>query len=216
MSALFRGISGGVAASREDWLNQAVAYLAEDFQKAGHPIAAIRVTVGFPSVGGLAKKSRRLGECWPASASASGARHIFISPLLAGTEIPGVLVHELCHAATTDRGHGKAFRLVAKSVGLEGAKPKHARELGEPLIERFAEIIAEIGGPPVDVLDPQLLDRKVQKTRMLKLTCGCGRIIRTTAKALALPAQDPDAPNYGDDSAIICGLCEEPFKQENA
>lgn len=168
------------AQTREEWLNAMVAKLRPVFAEHEATIPSkVRVTCGWPSTGALAQKTRRIGECWPESASADGTREILVSPVLADSvEVAAVLVHELVHAALpAGVGHGAPFARLAKSLGLTGKMT--ATVAGEALRARLA---AMVEAPyPHAVLD--MSKRRKQGTRMLKVECpDCGYTVRTTAK----------------------------------
>src|SRR6516162_3216105 len=109
-------------AYREVWLSAAVEHFKPDFEAYGYPLRApVRVTCGWPSQGGLARRARVIGECWATTYSADGANEIFISPILADPiEVGDTLVHELVHAAVSKPGHKEPFRSLALKMGLLG------------------------------------------------------------------------------------------------
>jgi hypothetical protein len=177
------------AATREDWLRAAVAQLRPAFLAQARPVPAVQVSIGFPSVGALARRRRRIGECWPPQASRDGLHHLFLSPLIAEpVEILATLVHELVHVAVgTPAGHGPLFRRLALALGLEGRMRETVA--GPDLRLRLAGLAAALGAFPHAGLlaDP---GRRKQGTRLLKIACpACGYTARTTAKwaALGLP-----------------------------
>lgn len=171
--------------TREDWLNQMVDLLRNDFLEAGGELPEnIRVTCGWPSQGAKAKKKRRIGECWGDDRSDDGHFEIFISPLLAEhVEVGAVLVHELVHTAVgIEAGHKAPFRKVATAMGLEGKMT--ATSPSKELEESLTLVAAEIGRYPHAKLT---FSNKppTQGTRMIKVQCpdpGCGYILRTTQK----------------------------------
>ncbi len=174
------------AATREAWLHRAVNHLRPDFQSQGIPVpAAVQVSIGFPSVGALARRSRRIGECWPPEASRDGIYQVFVSPLL-GEPLPvlEVLVHELVHTAVGTRAkHGPPFRRLALALGLRGRMTDTTA--GPELAARLADLAARLGTFPHAglVADP---DRRKQTTRLHKVACpGCGYTARITAKWIA-------------------------------
>jgi hypothetical protein len=94
-------------------------------EKLGAPLPAqLRIAIGFISSG---RHSRNIGECWDNQCSEDRHFEIFIRPDLSESKdlmpmqvaaIPG---HELVHAAVgLAAGHGKAFRRVARGIGLIG------------------------------------------------------------------------------------------------
>jgi hypothetical protein len=214
--------------TREEWLLKAVELLRPIFAEKGyytsgtpHALAQrdaigmtediysfpmiVRVSVGFPSRGGLSNKKRTIGQCWHGSGTSDGIPHIFISPTLdAALSGDGgalvTLVHELCHAiAPATAKHGPKFQRVWKTMGFEG-KPTcdHA---GESLVKILKGIAKQLGPYPHKALVPPP-DMKPQTTRLLKLECRCGRIIRATRKVLDAGGSSPN---------IRCGVCERQF-----
>jgi hypothetical protein len=177
------GSSPALCATREKWLRAAVERLRPDFAALGSPVPpAVQVSVGFPSVGALARRKRRIGECWPAAASRDGLHHLFLSPLLGDpAEVLATLVHELVHAAVgTPAGHGPQFRRLALALGLEGRMT--ATVAGVALALRLAALAGDLGAFPHAGLlaNPE---RRKQGTRLLKILCpACGYTARTTAK----------------------------------
>jgi hypothetical protein len=174
------------ATTREAWLHAGIESMRPLFLNAGNPLpGAVHVSVGFPSVGGLARKRRRLGECWSSAASKDGNHHIFVSPLLNDAiEILDVLTHELVHSAVgTPAGHGPVFRRAALALGLQG--PMRSATAGPDLRAQLAALATRLGDLPHAGLfcDPT---RKKQSTRLLKVDCpDCGYVARITARWIA-------------------------------
>lgn len=174
--------------NREAWLQAAVQSLRPIFLGHGYTIPDLRVSVGWPSAGGLSTKKRTIGQCWFGAMAADGKPQLFISPLLTpDVETAGgvlaTLVHEVCHvAAGPDAKHGPKFVKVMKKLGLEG-KPT-ATTAGEDLIVRFRQILTELGPFDHAALVP-VKDNKPQTTRMKKCECeSCGYVARTVKKWL--------------------------------
>lgn len=169
-------------ANREQWLHQATEWFRPWFESAGAKIPqTVRVSVGFPSRGAVSAKSRTLGQCWDATASADGVHQVFVSPVLEDTtRAAATLAHELVHAAVgTSEGHKGAFKRIAKAIGLEGKmKSTHA---GEKLTAAIVAMAEEIGPFPHAPLTPTVGVKK-QSTRMVKAECECGMVVRTTRK----------------------------------
>lgn len=173
--------------NREDYLNQLTDALRPLFAGVGATLPErVRVSVGFPSTKGLGRKTRRIGECWPASASADKVVQIFISPLLDDViHVGGILVHELVHAVLPDAGHKKAFSSLATKLGLEPAKAKEMNVPGPELKARLLAITTVLGPYPHSAISALLKEVKKQTTRMLKVECSkCGYTVRITAKWL--------------------------------
>jgi len=167
--------------TREAFLNAAVAELRPLFDAFEHPLPAkIRVTCGFPSQK-VRTLNRAIGECWSDRASTDAHFEIMISPVEADPyEVFGILVHELCHAATDGDGHKGRFPALIRKLWLEG-KPT-ATTIGTAFRVNFAQIIDSLGDYPHAALNVQAL-RKVQGTRMLKASCpACKYTIRLTQK----------------------------------
>jgi hypothetical protein len=102
--------------NREAWLHAAVDLMRPLFHAKGKPIPeTVQVSTGWPSKSALSNKSRRIGECWDASAASDKQPHIFISPILDNEKscrVLDVLHHELIHAA------------VGCACGHKGATPR--------------------------------------------------------------------------------------------
>jgi len=167
--------------NREEWLSAQIGELRPLFEEAGYPLPEkIRVTCGFPS-----QKARSLnkaiGEWWPQSASSDGHDEILISPVIDDPfEAMGVLMHELCHAATPGHGHDRVFSALARRMWLEG-KPT-ATVIGQAFRDNLSAIIESSGAYPHAALDVGRV-RKVQSTRMIKASCPCcGYTVRLTEK----------------------------------
>jgi hypothetical protein len=161
--------------TREEWLRAAVDHLRPTFPAQGNPLPpALHVSVGFPSVGALARRTRRVGECWSPQASRDGLHQLFISPLLGEPE--------LVHAAVgTPARHGPRFRRAALALGLRGRMT--ATVAGPDLQARLEELSRLLGEFPHAGLLARDPDRKKQRTRLLKIVCpSCGYTARTTAK----------------------------------
>lgn len=171
--------------TREEWLVAATTALKPSFLETGSAIPEkVRVTCGWPSHGGRAKK-RVTGECWPAKKSADAHFEIFIAPTLAASiEVLGTLVHELVHAAVgLDAGHKAEFRKVATELGLEGKMTETA--VGSELEARLHDLAEKLGDYPHAEIDPT--QKTTQSTRMLKIQCpACGWMARTSKKWMDL------------------------------
>lgn len=177
--------------TREQWLELAVLKLRPLFAEHDIELPRVRVSVGWPSRGGVGSKRKVIGQCWKTTVAGDGVSQLFISPVLPlpGTEmveVLGVLVHELIHAVDDcDSGHKGAFGKMARAMGLEGKLT--ATTVGADLAVRLGQIIDEIGTYPHSALNPFEMEkqRPKQSTRMLKLTCpNDGYIVRTTRRWL--------------------------------
>jgi hypothetical protein len=184
--------------TREQWLLQAVKAMAPDFEKAGHPLPEVRVSIGWP--GGRGNKQAVIGQCWSASAVKDGKPAIFISPVLSEerpARILDVLRHELVHA-TGKFGHRGDFKKLAIDVGLTGKMTETVAtpELTEKL-EKLAARLGPFGHATISsgVRLTGLAGPPVQTTRMLKVQCPeDGYTARLTMKWLAQGAPQ-------------CGMC---------
>lgn len=172
---------------REQWLNAAAELMRPWFEKIEMPLPAkLRISCSWPSVGALARRNRKVGECWPAAASADKTNEVMISHYYADpVEVLSTLLHELVHAADDCKSrHNGPFRKAAKALGLEGKMT--ATVPGAELVERLkTEILAKLGPYPHAKLDMTLRPVKKQSTRMIKVVCPeCGYTVRTTQKWL--------------------------------
>ena len=170
--------------TREEWLNAARDALRPHFVRLGHAIPErVRVTCGFPSKAALARKARRIGECWTDTASADATHEIFVSPVLDDAlEVLGVLAHELAHAAVgVKHKHRGPFAKLVRALGMDG-KPKSASS-GEAFTRDIARpILDALPAYPHAKLTASAEEKK-QGTRMIKCECGtCGYVARTTRK----------------------------------
>jgi hypothetical protein len=189
--------------NREAWLMRAVEKLRPRFLSAGYTIPELRVSVGWPSSGGLATKKRIIGQCYFGMSSADGKPQLFISPLLDDPKDPSgvlaTLVHEICHvAAGPEAKHGAKFVRVMKVLGL-GGKPT-ATHAEADLLARLAVLSDEIGPFPHAKIVP-IKPPKTQTTRMIKMECPvCSYVSRTARKWL-----DEFGP-------VLCPCNKEPMK----
>ena len=200
--------SGTVAANK--YLFDFVVQAAARFKSKGFalpPLDKIKITCGWPSIGGTGARSRRVGEAWHPKASAAGEYHIFINPSqveIGGPDgVAGIVYHELVHVSNyytypdDDPGHGPKFRQCAKAIGLEGKMT--ATTAGESLVKEIEKIHAKLGDYPHAKLDFQR--GKKQTTRMIKCYCpgtectddkGKTYTVRTTRAWLEL--ETPSCP----------------------
>jgi len=156
---------------REQWLMQAVEYLAPLFEKAGYAIPIVKVSIGFPSTG---SKGRHLGQCWSTKSAVDGVNQIYIAPHLpTALDVLDTLVHELVHAVDDcESGHGENFKKIALEVGLKG--PMRSAGAGEWLKQDLVRIAENLGNFPHGRLSlPVRTMQKVPKRPGAK--CGkCG------------------------------------------
>lgn len=177
--------------TREQWLEHAVLILADRvFRPADIELPAVRISVGWPSRGGVGTKKKVIGQCWKANVASDGVAQVFISPVLGSSDrdelvkMLGVIVHELIHAVDDcESGHKGEFIRMGKAVGLTGKWT--ATIPGPELDVLLGQILADLGPFPHAALNPFEMEkqRPKQTTRMLKLECPAdGYIVRTTAK----------------------------------
>jgi hypothetical protein len=170
--------------TREEWLNALTESFRPAFDNIDNPLPEnIRVSCGFPSRSALSRSRKRIGEAWAPSCSSDKYHETFISPVLEDpVEVGAVLVHELVHHAVgVDKKHGKEFRKCALAIGLTGKMT--ATVPTDALKERIKEHIGDIGNYPHGGLSGQSPIKK-QSTRLLKVECECGCVIRMTQKWL--------------------------------
>jgi hypothetical protein len=174
--------------NREEWL-QGIAEAARiEALRLGFTMPdKVRVSVGFPSIGALARKRRRVGECWPPAAAADGVHQLFVSPVLKDVEaVLETVTHELSHTHNMEAKHRGAFQKVAGALGLKGG-PWTATSWANGLPEWVTRAVAALGEFPHVALDPLARARKTQGTRMLKVECPeCKYALRTSAKWIAV------------------------------
>lgn len=170
--------------NREHWLTLAIDALRDTFANAGYRLPpTVRVSVGWPSTGGLATKKPTHGDTWDVESADDKVPQLFISPVLADSiDALAVLAHELGHVVVGKRhGHRAPFVRFCKRIGLEG-KPTDT-EPGDELRGTLEGIAERLGDYPHAAVHGE--GRKVQGTRLIKVTCHeCGYTIRTTRKWL--------------------------------
>jgi hypothetical protein len=190
-------------ATREAWLERLMERLRPAFAAAGAPIPEkVRVSVGFPSRRALSRTNRVIGECWSRAVSEDGVPHVFVSPVLEEKDAGHVFVHELVHAAVgCEHGHKGEFVRVARALGLAG-KPT-ATTAGPELAVQLATLVAEIGPYPHMPINAVELTKKKQGTRLIKLECPCGRILRAARTTI-------------EAGPINCGVCNGAFEAPEA
>lgn len=182
--------------TREEWLHKISQAMAPRFADLGYPLPSnIFVSVGWPSTRPLAKTKKRLGECWYAG---EPNPHIYISPLLTQQDALHVLLHELVHAALPPKtGHKKPFGALAGQLGLQ--RPWTSTSPSDECAEWLDSLTADVGLYPHEPIAPREAGEKKQSTRMIKLMCGCGRILRGARKTV-------------EAGPVVCGVCQAPFE----
>lgn len=187
--------------TREEWLQAAVELMRPLFKSAGYTVPIVRVSCGWPSSGGLGRKSRTIGQAWSKAASSDNVSQIFISPWLdikvaSECGVLSTLVHEVVHSTVgIEEKHNKVFSKCARAVGLEG-KLTHTHA-GEKLVEAMKMWAAKLGPYPHGKLDKTKGPVKKQTTRMVKCECPeCGYTARVTRKWLD-DIGAPHCPKHG-------------------
>lgn len=175
--------------TREKWLLEAVALMTPLFEKGGYKVPVkLRVSCGWPSARGLAKKSPTIGQCWGNEAATDKINQIFISPILSKPVekfgVLDVLAHEVAHAVVgIKERHNKVFGKCVRSIGLEG---KLTSTYGSAQFMEQAKAWSDKLGPyPHGQLSGLKSPVKKQTTRLVKCECEkCGYTVRTTRKWL--------------------------------
>ena len=179
--------------TRSQWLELAYQLIRRDLlPEAPHKC---NVTLGFPGIG---SKNKTIGSSWNGF---SDGGFISIHPKLGNDKnrILDVLAHEMIHVIHPLDGHRKRFRELAVRIGLEGKMT--ATVAGEAFKQWIDKIMPEL--PPWPDGSGELKSisgPKKQGTRLIKLECACGRIIRATQKTI-------------DEGEIACMKCNDVFKR---
>ncbi len=176
--------------TREEWLREVLKWTSLSIFGCGDAPSQpnnIRISVGWPSSGGLGKKKRTIGQCWTFKASAGNFSEIFISPWLSDAkEVIATAIHEVVHATVgVEAKHRGDFVVASKAVGLQ--KPWTATTAGPELAEKIEDFLGKFEPYPHAKLDPSTAagPTKPQKNRQLKLECpdpSCGYVVRSTKK----------------------------------
>ncbi len=148
---------------------------------------------GFPSSGAFSKNRTR-GEAW----KQKKIEAVFVSPTQFKNgniiQVLATLIHEIIHIKIgTEEGHRKLFKQEMKAVGLEGKATSTVA--GKELTKRLNAL--NFPKLPLLELSKNSLHKK-QSTRLIKLECGCERIIRVSQSTI-------------NEGTIICGLCKKEF-----
>jgi hypothetical protein len=182
--------------TREQWLEAANVALAEIFEAAGYELPLdMKVTCGWPSKSAGRSSKRRIGECWPRSASTNNVNEVIISMVLDdAVEVLDVLIHEDIHVIDDcQNGHKGPFKQIAHAIGLEGKMT--ATTAGEGLRIQLEAIAHNLGAYPHGSIDFD--SRKKQSTRMAKVECAndeCGMVFRTSNKWIELSGGEMSCP----------------------
>jgi hypothetical protein len=184
--------------NREAWLEALVEAFRPMLAPIG-PLPDIRITCGFPSKGGLARRRLVLGQCWGSRSSAAGRTEIFISPVMDDAfDVAHVTLHELLHAVVgCQHGHRAPFKRAADRVGFVG-KPT-CNVPGEALADRIrSQILPDLGPYPharlkhpninIEIIGVPELEIPKANTRLIKVACdNCGYVARVARKWLVHP-----------------------------
>lgn len=122
------------------------------------------------------------------------------------------ILHEAMHSLAfarnekdTSRGgryHNRIFKQLALDAGLTVEQDKRigwvTPALGEQALTRYAQPIGDLNRAILAYMPQQPKGMGATKQSMVKLVCGCARIIRTSKKVY-------------DGGAIICNVCRDPF-----
>src|SRR5262245_10327851 len=164
--------------TRDAWLTTFIEMARPIFSSTGKQIPPnVRAAICPPH----RNKQRYVGLCWSDKVSEDNGREIWIT---AGetdpAEVAGILVHELCHAALPHKvKHGKAFRILATTLGLEGKMT--ATTEGEAFKLRWGPILDRLGPlPAARFTAGYAVDVRVQKTpKMTNMACPeCGFVAK--------------------------------------
>ena len=195
--------------TREEWLEAACNYFSPRFEAAGRPLPKkVRVSIGFPPKGGMAKK-KVLGVCFKSEAAEDKIVQVYINPTIKDTcseqGILSTLLHELIHAVGIS-GHGKDFGAIAHKIGFEGKMS--SSQASEGLMEDFKEIVEQLGDIPHSPLIPMTKETKKDGTRMLKCICPdveCGYNFRIVKKWAEMGL--PECPACGKQLQLESDEC---------
>lgn len=170
---------------------------------------SVTLTLGFPSRKRSAGRST-VGECAfdciEKHGEGFGGENLITLHLLQGDDVIGTLatlVHEMIHASLEPTvKHGHQFQQVCKRVGL--CKPWTATEPDGDLTHKLRGILLELesklGYVPVGhYVPPAPLPKKPSSIRKLACACAKPRKFSLSYKKL-------------EEGAIICGVCDEPFR----
>ncbi len=155
--------------TREIWLNNLIDEFRAPFTQRQRDLPdRIWISVGEPPT----RERTHIGRCYYGPQSQDGNCHIFIAAsLIDPIRVSGTVAHELTHVVTPSAGHGKEFRRLATSLGLEG--PMRATTEGPGFVRLVTPILDRLGPYPHAQLTTS--SKKRDGTRMLKCQCAlCG------------------------------------------
>ena len=185
--------------NREQWLINATNLSRKVFKQFGYNVPNnIKFSCSFPANSRVGAKLKAIGQCIDPSASNEKHFNILIHPAIEDKlKVLGILVHELCHATVgIKNGHNHVFKKCANTVGLEGQM--RSTTTGDLFNNLFKDVLKALPDYPHGAVI--LNSKKKQTTRMLKLMCGCGCIVRMSNGA------------YEKFGAPICGTCGEQME----
>jgi hypothetical protein len=156
---------------REQWLEQASAFLIEHLTACGLSAVQVRVSCGWPSSGGMGQAKMVIGQCFPATVCQDGIPQIFISPRLSDPiEVLATLLHELVHASVGCQfGHRKPFSQAARKVGLDG--PPTATVVSDTLRPILQTYVEQVGAYPHAAIIPNVKEKKGSRLRLYECAC---------------------------------------------
>lgn len=178
--------------TREEWLTLMAAQIMPHVVRETtlrQPLR-FRVSCGFPSAGA---RSKSIGECWTAEASADKTHEIFVHPKEADARtVAAILTHELLHACMPPHtGHKGPFKRAALALGF--AAPVSVLKPTDRLWDWLGPLVDDIGPYPHATLSA-VSAKKKQTTRLRKCVCAhCGYTVRVTQKWLDVG--EPLCPN---------------------
>ena len=165
------------AQTREEWLVSMAAKVTEAlFTPQGFTVPSnIRYTCGFPSKQATSRRNRRIGECWPLTASGDSTFEIMVSPIISDpVEAAAILIHEMVHAVVgLEHQHRRPFGRCARAVGLEG-KMTATRPCAK-LKDQLAEIVKEVGAyrhAELRAINSRVFAKQESATKLECLSCA--------------------------------------------
>jgi hypothetical protein len=162
--------------TREEWLQVAAQALTDRALCA-------RVNTGTRfSVGNPARPGRRMARLWDVATDTDGHRQVFISPLLDDkASVLAVLAFAITRAryeSTGERISSSRWDALHRTMGFVSAGLDYAVLPTPYMANRLAELAETLPDYPHDATT--LRATRTQTTRMIKLSCSCGYVVRTT------------------------------------
>jgi len=162
--------------TREEWLQLAAQALTDRAMCA-------RVNTGTRfSVGNPARPGRRMARLWDVATDTDGHRQVFISPLLDDkTSVLAVLAFACTRARwepTGERVAGGRWQALHGTFGFVYTGTDYAVVPSDTFTVRLAELADTLPDYPHDATTVRAT--RTQTTRMIKLSCACGYVVRTT------------------------------------